>query len=133
MHWYKINSKNKRQFGEGKIMQIFTQIFPHLVTSQWRHNNEFLIFKPANTKLQSLIFRMMGRHLIYLVYLSRLRLWKIVGNCVWKTINSGAPGFMKEQYFRFSGTDFWKFKPVSTTVCIDIISIQKIKDSWLRG
>ena len=76
MHWYKINSKNERQFGEGKVLQISTHIFPHFVTSQWRHNNKFWIFKPAYTKLQSLIFRMMGRYFFYLIYLSRLRLWK---------------------------------------------------------
>jgi hypothetical protein len=76
MHWYNINSKNKRLFVEGKYLQIFTHIFPHFVTSQWRHNNKFWIFKPAYTKLQSLIFRTMGRYFFYLIYLLRLRLWK---------------------------------------------------------
>ena len=114
-------------------MQIFTKLFSYFVTSQWRHTIEFLIFKLAHAKLQSIIFRTLGRYFLYLVYFWRLRLWKIVGNSVWKTLNSDADGFMKEQYFRFYRTVFWKFKPISTSVCIEIRSIPKIKDSSVRA
>ena len=114
-------------------MQILSNICPHFVTSKWRHRIWCLIFWPVHAKLQSLIFQTVVRYFLYLEYLSRLRLWKIVGNSVWKTLNSDAAGFMKEQYFRFYRTVFWKFKPVSTTVCIEMRSIPKPKDRIMRA
>ena len=51
---------------------------------------------------------------------------KIVGNSVWKTLNSAVAAFMKEQYFQYSEMVFGKFKPVLTIMSIDIRSIPKL-------
>ena len=112
------------------IIDLSEQIFANIFHTLWRHNDvirtTFGFLKPVHAKLQTIIFRMVVRWTLYLVYFSRSRLRKIVRNGVWKRYNSGVTGFMKEQYFWNCQMFFWKFKQMSTTICIVIRSILKL-------